>query len=159
MPLVIAFVLLAVYAFFRSNRGGGASSAGGVGGPSGSSIPGPNTGDVLDNISQQIAVVEGFFLPGSRANRLNNPGNVGGDSSGGFADAGDGWDALSGWITKTAAANPTWDYYDLMHYYQTGDTLGQSKPGFISADTYAEQVAAAAGVDPTQTVSSSLWGY
>jgi hypothetical protein len=169
VPLLIVLAIVGVFAYWKSHSGADASAplgggGGGrpnpvpVGGPiygGSGSAPSGNT-DVLDNIGQEIATVEGFFIPGSRAQRLNNPGNVGGDSAGGYADAGDGWGALNNWITKTAAANPSWDYYDLIHYFQTGDTLGQGKPGFINPDTYAEQVAAAAGANPTDSVYNSL---
>lgn len=160
LGLIVAVVIVVL--LLRSRKSSAATPRAGqpASGPSPSPSPdsqGGGTGnDVLDNISQQIAQTEGFFQPGTRAARLNNPGNVGGDSAGGYGDVGDGWDALNNWIYNHAQQHPDWDFYDMMHFYVTGDTMGQGQPGFISPDQYAEQVAAAAGVDPTQTVSSAL---
>lgn len=112
----------------------------------------------LGAISNSIANVEGFFLPNSLAARSNNPGNVGtfGGKVASYPSTDTGWAALNDWITNHAAEHPDWDFYDMMHYYATGDTLGQGAPGFISPDTYAEQVAASVGVDPTTPVSQVL---
>ena len=111
-------------------------------------------GDGLDNISEAIARFE-------QSNpAYNNPGAL--ENKQGqfvtYADQGDGWDALNSYVTRHAAANPTWDFYDFFQNY-----LGQKQGGATvtdqgNSDAYAEYVAGYLGVDPTQTVSSVLNG-
>jgi len=122
----------------------------------------------LDNFSQAIATLEGFGIPGARPTRDNNPGDLkfgpgmtGRDEAGSggiavFADVGDGWDALNGYITQHAAAHPEWDFYDFAHYYATGNTLGQPAAGEANPDSTAETIAGYLGVDPSSSISSVL---
>jgi hypothetical protein len=178
VPLLL-LVLVAVWLFFL--RGKGTRDLGQLAdGPAG--ITGPPVGSdqtnqsdqanpqsmagQLDNLTQAIATLEGFGIPGARPTRDNNPGDVragpgmtGTDSPGGiatFADAGDGWDALGGWLTSHAAAHPDWDFYDLAHYYATGSTTGTPAEGEADPDTSAEYIADYMGVDPSTPFANVL---
>ncbi len=129
--------------------------------------------DGLDNVTQAIANLEGFGVAGNRPTRDNNPGDlkyaanmVGRDKPGSngiaqFADVGDGWDALTQWVTSHIAKNPQWDFYDMAHFYATGSTTGipvydDGVPA--NPDNSADYIASYVGVDPTQTVSSVIGG-
>ena len=114
-------------------------------------------GDGLDTLSEGVARFEGFYKDGSKAQRTNNPGNVGtyGDKNTSFADVGDGWDRLNSYLAGLVAAHPDWNFYQLFHYYLTGDPNGTPGPN-QDPNAYAEYVASYAGADPTQTVSSYL---
>lgn len=140
---------------------GKASTPASAGGGESVSEYGPVAGagsDALDNITQAIFQFEGGKA-GNINVRNNNPGNLrwdanqSGTASGyaTFADQGDGWDALSGWLTRQAQTHPGWDFYDLFGVYAPkGDNN--------DPDAYAEYVANYAGADPSQTVSSFLGG-
>jgi hypothetical protein len=112
--------------------------------------------DVLANIVQAINRMEGG-KPGNLNVRNNNPGNLRSDpgqvgTNDGFAvfaNMDDGYEALSQWITRHAAAHPDWTFYDLFNVY--APSSDNNKP-----NQYAEFVASQAGVDPSQTVSSVL---
>lgn len=182
MPIVL---LLVVVAWFVLSRRGNAAPLFGSSGVAGA-VPQPDIGTAtptspvsgtaslytqsgqLDNLAQAIASLEGFGIPGNRPTRDNNPGDlksapgmIGRDAPGSsgiaqFADAGDGWDALNGWITSHTSGHPEWDFYDLTHFYATGDTLGQPAQGEADPDKSAEAIAGYLGVDPTSTVLAAL---
>lgn len=111
--------------------------------------------DSLDNLTEAGARVEGFYKQGSKAQRTNNPGMIGGDSSKGFVDVGDGWDRFYSYDANLAAKHPDWNFYDFYRYYLTGDTMGTPGPG-QNPDAYAEYVAGYVGADPTQSVYDYL---
>jgi len=106
-----------------------------------------------------MAQFEGFFISGSVSQRNNNPGDIkAGGTFASYADSGDGWDALNGWITGHAATNPDWDFYDMTDYYLRGSTTAPSVDAQGNSDAYAEYIAGQLGVSPTTPVSSVLWG-
>jgi hypothetical protein len=171
MPLLI--VIVAVLAFLLWNRKASADVPVGLPRPL-PSIPTPTVNPImtgpgstvleqsnnaLDNIGEAIAQQEGYYVQGSLANRTNNPGDIGtfNGNVGSYSTPGEGWDALNTYITSHAQAHPQWDFYDFAHYYLTGDTMGKPGPG-QNPDAYAEGIANYVGVDPTQPVSSVLWG-
>ena len=131
------------------------SSQGGTVGQT--AAPGPSSGDAIGPITQAIAQMEGWFKPGSLAQRTNNPGNIGtfGGKVASYPDAGTGFESLQTWVQTHAAQHPEWDFYDMFHYYLTGDTLSNGGPN-QHPDAYAEYVANSIGVDPTTPVSSVL---
>ena len=120
-------------------------------------------GNALDNIMQAISQFEGG-KPGNINVVNNNPGNLkeGPNMTGTangyatFGDQGDGWDALSSWITKHTSANPDWDFYDMFGYYLRGSTNAPTVDAQGNSDAYAEYVSKYLGVDPTHPVSSLL---
>ena len=155
MPLVVALLVVAAFVLWRSK---GASGAG----PQLPQLPNAQApdnlpylgGDALDNISQAISQFE------SANPKYNNPGALE-NKSGQFvtyADQGDGWDALNSYITRHAAANPNWDFYDFFQNYLGQQQGGPSVTDQGDSNSYAEYVAGYLGVDPTQTVSSVLNG-
>lgn len=157
MPLVIAVVIIA--ALWLLGKSKGAAMPRPTAPTRGTAIAAAVSGvsDALDSIAEGIARNEGFYKSNSKPQRTNNPGMIGGDNSAGYADAGDGWEALQGYIASHAAQHPDWDFYDFAHYYLTGDTLGVGGPD-QHPDKYAEDLANFVGADPTQTISSSLDG-
>jgi hypothetical protein len=120
-------------------------------------------GDNLDNIMDAIFRHEGGHS-GQRNIVNNNPGNLksakgmtgkaGGFAT--FADQGDGWDALTAWLKSHAAAHPDWDFYDMFNYYLRGSTTAPTVDKQGDSDAYAKFVASAAGLDPTQPVSTAI---
>jgi hypothetical protein len=125
----------------------------------------PGSGnDMLDNILQGIFQFEGG-RPGNRNVVNNNPGNLKsganmtGRDQGGFAtfaDEGDGWDALTGYVTTGVKKHPDWDFYDFFDFYLRGKANAPPVDDQGNSDTYAEYVANYAGADPSQTMSSAL---
>ncbi len=111
----------------------------------------------LDSITQAIARMEVYFKSGSLAQRTNNPGDIGtyGGKVASYPDSTSGWSALNTWVRSHAAAHPNWDFYDIIRYYLTGDTMGTAGSN-QNPDAYAEYVAQAAGVDPSTPVSSVI---
>ena len=169
MPLVIVAVVVAALWLLTKGKGAAAPRPTAPNAPvRGVPVSTGVSSDALDNLAQAIFQNEGG-KPGNANVRYNNPGNLrSGPNQVGvgqvqdgteavFADSGDGWDALNGYITSKAAANPGWDFYDFAHYYLTGDTLGAGGPK-QNPDAYAESLANFLGVEPTQTVSSYLSG-
>jgi hypothetical protein len=172
VPLLLVLLIGALFLYLRE-RGSGAldQTEDGPAGNTGPSQapdqrlnPGSTAGQ-LDNLAQAIATLEGFGIPGNRPTRDNNPGDVRsapgmtGTDSGGiatFADQGDGWDALGGWITSHTAAHPDWDFYDLTHFYATGTTTGTPAAGEANPDDSANYIADYLGVDPSSPVSNVL---
>jgi len=158
--LILALIVLAALAYSRRAANYVAGMAGGseldyVG--NGVTVDPSYDSGALSNISEAIAKFEGFYKPGSIAQRSNNPGNIGtfGGKVSSYADVGDGWDALGNWISGHASSHPDWDFYDTMRYYLTGSTTGIAGPN-QDPDSYAEYVANYLGVDPTTPVSSVL---
>lgn len=120
-------------------------------------ITGPADSTTAEDMAQAIAQFEGFFKPGSLAQRTHNPGDIGtyGGNVASFGDDQAGWDALTGYITSHADANPDWDFYDFFRYYLTGDTMGAPGPN-QDPDSYADYVAGQLGVPATTPVSQVL---
>ncbi len=121
--------------------------------------PQPGAGGGLNAMEQAIAQYEGFNVPGSLAQRTHNPGDVGtfGGNVASYPNDTAGFGALGNWLQSKASANPGWDFYDMMTYYLTGDTMGTPAPG-QNPNAYAEYVAGQLGVDPTTPVSQVLGG-
>lgn len=120
--------------------------------------------DALDNITQAIYQYEGGHS-GDLNVRYNNPGAVKGSSlaTGSgirgisiFADVGDGWQALTDWITSHAAAHPDWNFYQMFSYYLGGNAAAPVNNDQGNSVAYATYVANYAGVNPGQTVSSAI---
>jgi len=143
--LIVILVAFAGWLWFNTPSSTGAASQDG-------SQP-----DNLSKLTQGVASIEGYFKSGSLPQRTNNPGNIGtyGGKIASYPDAGQGFEALQVWIQNHAAQNPNWDFYDMFHYYLTGDTLSPGGPG-QSPDSYAEYVANYVGVDPTTPVSTVI---
>jgi len=123
-------------------------------------------GDALDNILQAWALSEGNS-PGNRNWRNNNPGNLkasawegaAGKDSGGFAqfaDVGDGWDALTAWLTRLVTKHPDWDLYDVTAYGLRGSTTAPTVDDQGDSDAKADFIAGYTGLDPTQPLGSLL---
>lgn len=154
--LILAGLLLWLY-----TKGQSSGAAAGVSGANASPAGGGGTNAAdyspVSQFAQAVATYEGYYVPGSLAQRSNNPGNVGtfGGKVASYPDAQSGWDALTNWITGKASANPQWDFYDTMRYYLTGDTMGTPGPN-QNPDAYAEYVANQLGVQPTDSVASTL---
>lgn len=149
MVVLLAVVLLLL--LWRANSAQTASLA------AGSSAPLPGSNGNLAAVTQAMATYEGYYVPGSLAARTNNPGDIGtyGGQVASYPTATAGWNALNNWVSGHAAANPNWDFYDMMSYYLTGDTMGTPGPG-QSPNAYAEYVAGQVGVDPTTPVSAVI---
>lgn len=111
----------------------------------------------IQRIAHAIATAEGFFVPGSRPNRNNNPGDLKGNYAGtavgndaGFdvyATPDDGWAALyrqvTLWLTnKSHVANQDTTLYELSRLYTTTDQ-----------DAWLNNVASQLGVDPSTSLS------
>ena len=114
--------------------------------------------NALDDVTEAIARMEGFPVQNSLAQRTNNPGDIGsyGGRVASYSDVGDGM-GRSHYLGEKAhaAQHPDWDFYDMFHYYLTGDTLSPGGPG-QNPDAYAEYVANYVGVDPATPVSSVI---
>jgi hypothetical protein len=129
----------------------------------GTAVQSDNTaGSVADymnvrQVSEAIAKMEGFFVPGSLPSRSMNPGDIGtyGGKVRSYPTVEAGFSALDAYISQHAAAHPDWDLYDFTRYYLTGDTMGVAGPG-QNPDSYAEFVAGQLGVDPTTPLSQLL---
>lgn len=154
MVLILGLVVLVLWLLGQS-----AASADTVSESSGNEAQDMLGGDGLDKMSEAIARFEGYYVPGSLAQRTNNPGNVGtyGGRVTSYPDAGAGWDRLHGYLRDKVSAHPEWDFYDLMRYYLTGDTMGAAGAN-QAPDEYADYVAHYVGADPTQPVSSIFGG-
>ena len=153
MDLIVLAIIAVLFWLFskRPGQGGGVSQT--------SNNPNSQNGGQLDNVAEAIARQEGYYQKGSLPQRTNNPGDVGtfGAKVSSYSDAGDGWDALNDWITSHVNAHPDWDFYDMVRYYLTGDTMGKPGPN-QNPDAYAENVAGYLGVDPSSQVSQYLGG-
>jgi hypothetical protein len=116
----------------------------------------PWTLDNLDNLTQAISDWEtGHQNPNSLALRNNNPGALA-NGSGllSFSDIGDGWDALSSFVQKTAAQHPDWSISEFMNFYVNGDSTKTAQ----NSQNDAAYVANYLGVDLSTKVASLL-GY
>lgn len=130
-------------------------------GTKGASLPSQGaqqtTTNGLDNITEAIARYEGFYTPGSVAQRTNNPGNIGtyGGNQTSYADSGDGWTALQSWVTSHAATHPDWSIAQMMTDYLTGSPTGTPGPKQNPA-AYAGYVADYIGTTPDTPVLQVL---
>lgn len=113
----------------------------------------------LDNITEAMARFEGFYQPGSVAQRTNNPGNIGtfGGNVASYSDVGDGWTALNNYVRTKATSHPDWTLAQFITYYLTGDPNGTAGPN-QNPTAYADYVANYVGVDPNTPVSQVLGG-
>ena len=167
----LGLVVLVLWAFSREGNTQSPFLPTGVSDASAPPVPDTNAqspSGQLDNIMQAIANLEGFGIAGTRPTRDNNPGDlqsaqgmisrdvVGPGGIAQFADVGDGWDALGNWVKSHTAANPDWDFYDLTHFYATGNTQGTPAQGEADPDASAEYIAGYLGVEPTTPVSTVL---
>jgi hypothetical protein len=139
------WALLAVIAFLALAGGWAASS---------SLLPSGNSGypQAVILLGQAIATAEGFWVTGSRAQRNNNPGNIGGgNASYGTADL--GWQALYNQVQMM--------FSGASNFYNPGMTIAQI--AWVYADgahdptgatNWANNVASALGVTPDTTLST-----
>jgi hypothetical protein len=130
--LLIAGVLLAL-AIAKASQQRGSASATGSSGVFGSdtSDTGPFGGDgsaledysTRDELVTGWATIEGYFKPGTLAQRLNNPVNIHGNWPGvtGHTASGeaifdtpeDGFSAADAWVQKQEQQHPTWSFRQL----------------------------------------------
>ena len=126
---------------------------------------GSGSGDVssssnnLDNFTEAQAQFEGFYLPGSVAQRTNNPGNIGtyGGKVGSYIDPGAGWDALYGYDQNIAQQHPDWSILQFITYYLTGSPNGTPGPK-QNPQAYADYEANYLGVPVTTSIGSLFNG-
>lgn len=109
--------------------------------------PAPVNSGYVSSLSAAIANAEGWNVPGSVAQRQNNPGNL---KSGGviatFNTASDGWTALGNQVQKMADGTS--------QYYSPNMTLSQVGTIYSGGDpNWATNVAAALGISVTSTIS------
>jgi hypothetical protein len=114
-------VILLLRLFFRNRGSNGAGS--GDAGAGGSTVSQNDGYGPIDDITEGWAQIEGFYKPGSVAQRYNNPGNVKGDYPGVvghtpsgidiFGDVGDGWDAATSWVQSNEQQHPGWSFSQL----------------------------------------------
>ena|SRR5215475_689004 len=111
-------------------------------------IPTPATGGGLVNaMAQAIAQEEGWNVPGSIAQRNNNPGNVGGPTAT-FSTADDGWTALENQINLMFGGS---------QYYNSGMSLAQVGDIYSNGDpNWAVNVASILGVSTSTTLNDLL---
>jgi hypothetical protein len=154
--LVLLVIVLAVLAWRKLNSSQASTSpvANYDQQPAAPSVP---SNGPLATMENAIATMEGFFTPGSLAQRTHNPGDIGtyGGNVASYPSDSAGFNSLGTWLQNHASANPNWDFYDTMRYYLTGDTMGTPGPG-QNPDAYAEYVAGQLGVDPTTPVSQVI---
>ncbi len=146
---MILLVIIAAAIWFLLHQGKGQTAA---------STHGQQTStNGLDNITEAMARMEGFYKQGSLAQRTNNPGNVGtfGGNVASYSDVGDGWTTLQNWVTNHAAANPNMTIRQMMGIYLTGSINGTPGPNQDPVG-YANFIANYAGVDPNTPVSALL---
>lgn len=164
MPILVAIVALLVFFAWKREKASGATST-----PTSNPYGLGASSNPIDDMGEAIARFEGFYQSGSVAARDNNPGNLKqrggagwvGSTGAGFAeyqDVGDGWTSLNDYLTRHIQAHPDWDFYDFFSYYLRGKTNGATQDNQGNSDAYAEYVASYMGADPTQTVSSAIYG-
>lgn len=165
MELLLAIVaIVLVRAYLRGQAGVG--NAG-----SSSTVPGSDTGAYgpVSDITGAWARFEGFFQPGSIAQRDNNPDDVKGDWPGviGHTSSGiaifdttdDGWSAGDGWVQEQEQEHPDWSFSQLF-----GKVLGDLDGNPVDNDqgnsnNEANFVAAQLGVDPGSAVTDYTGDY
>lgn len=146
---MVLLVIIAAAIWFLLHQGKGQAAA---------STNGQQTStNGLDNIAEAISRFEGFYTPGSVAQRSNNPGNVGtyGGHIASYSNVGDGWTTLQNWVTDHAASNPNMTFNQMMGLYLTGSVNGLPGPNQDPAG-YAQYIADYVGVDPNTPVSAVL---
>lgn len=108
---------------------------------------GPVSSGFVSAMSAAIANAEGYNVPGSVAQRSNNPGNIKtGGSIATYATPSDGWTALNTQVQRMADGSS--------QYYAPGMTIGQVGDKYSGGDpNWASNVAAALGVSIDTTIS------
>jgi hypothetical protein len=162
--LVAVVVLLWLLLSSSQGDGGGDSTPGP--GPSGepddAGSDAANYGTAGD-VAQAWARIEGFFQPGTPAQRYNDPVNLHGEWPGvvGHSPSGiaifdsiaDGWNAAAAYIRQQAAAHPGWSFLNFFGKV-LGNLQGQpvnNEQGNSTAE--AQYVAGQLGVDPNTFLS------
>jgi hypothetical protein len=112
----------AVLALLFLAKKGDAGSAPPVGSGGASDSDNPDYGS-FDDIVEGWSEIEGFYKPGTLAQRLNNPVNIHGTwpgvtghtSSGEaiFDNVDDGWDAAVTWLEEQEQQHPNWNFLQL----------------------------------------------
>jgi hypothetical protein len=177
MPIVILAVAAVALLYLMGSRKAAASASSpdasipdGIYPNSPDSVQGyGSSNDAMDTFTNAIATFEGFFNNSGNtiAQRYNNPGNLTGNWGDGivghgtrnitrYGDSGDGWGALSNYVTAHASNNPGWDFYDFFNWYLRGSTTASPVDNQGNSDQYAEYVAGQMGVDPTTPVAQAL---
>lgn len=162
--LVVALALL--FARGNSQAAGGAAAPLSPGNFKGA--PSQSGGGLLDDLAEGWAQIEGFYKPGSLAQRYNNPVNIHGDWPGvvghlptgeaEFDDAGDGWDAADAWLKQQAAQHPDWSLQQLFAKVlgSLGGTPVNNDQGNSNAE--AQYVANYLGVAPDTSFAGIVDG-
>lgn len=129
----------------------------------GSSMDTSGVDPVIQKIAEAIAFAEGFYIPGSRASRNHNPGDMTQDLIGKgvgrdgafiiYANDADGWTNLyaqvSGWMTGSSKnADNTFSIADISQFYTTPGTSGNDQTN------WANNVASQLGVSPDTSIGS-----
>lgn len=154
---IAAIVVLVAYLIFRwyqMNNAGGGDAA----------VPSGNTGGTptLDQWAQAIATQEGYFVPGSRAARNNNPGNlkIAGDAGtdpqgfGVFSTPDLGFAALNADLSAKVQKYPNLSILQIMTRYLGGNPLNPQVTSQGDPFTYAKNVADRLGVSINATLGS-----
>lgn len=145
---MVLLVLVAAVIWFLLHNGAASQAT---------SATGQTSTNALTTITQAMAKFEGYYIPGSVAQRTNNPGNVGtyGGNVASYSDVNQGWAALQNWVTNKVAANPGLTFKQMMDIYLTGSINGTPGPNQNPAG-YAQYIADNVGVDPNTPVSQVL---
>lgn len=116
--------------------------------------------EAVDLFANAIAVAEGYFVSGSRAQRNNNPGNLTVDTTGKsigrdgmfiiYGSAADGWDALKKQVSliltnASQIYNSNMTVYEIAQRYTTTEQLA-----------WATNVARSLGISPDTKISALL---
>lgn len=116
--------------------------------------------EAIDSFSNGIALAEGYFVSGSRAQRNNNPGNLTLDLTGKsigkdgmfviYATAADGWEALHKQVELILT--------NASRIYNSSMTIRQIAEKYTTTDqlAWANNVASAIGIDIDTPVSTLL---
>jgi len=149
--LLIGFLAAAGYIVYLSTSGGG------------SSMDASGVDPITQKLAQAIAFAEGFYIPGSRAARNHNPGDMTQDLIGRgvgmdgsfiiYQNDADGWANLyaqvSSWLNGSSAhADKSFSIADISQFYTTPGTTGQDQIN------WANNVASQLGVDPDTSIGS-----
>ena len=125
----------------------------------------------IDLWAQAIATFEGYYTPGSRPARNNNPGDLKyarqpgatGQDALGFAifpDASTGFQALDSQLNAYVSEFPGYSLYQIMEHYlgQNITAAGGEVTSQGDSSSYGNYVASAIGVDPSTTLSALAAG-